>query len=108
MSHRNANTSNMFDRDVVIRRATDDDRLAIRDLAALDSAAPLHGGALVALVEGEPWAAISLADGRVVADPFRPSAQAAELLRVRASHVARAAAVSPLRRRALRLRRAAA
>jgi len=108
MSHPKANTTNMFDRDVVIRRATAADREAIRDLATLDSAAPLRGDALVALVDGEPWAAISLDDGRAVADPFRPSAQASELLRVRAAHIAGADAAVRLHRRARRALRAAA
>ncbi|HSD77829.1 MAG TPA: hypothetical protein VLA98_10500 [Solirubrobacteraceae bacterium] len=60
--------------------ASDEDRVA-RRLAALDSAPPLRGPVLLALADGEPVAALSLADGRAVADPFRPSAEAVALLR---------------------------
>ena len=38
--------------------------------AALDSSEPLHGDVLLGRVDGELRAALSLADGRVVADPF--------------------------------------
>ncbi|HYF27779.1 MAG TPA: hypothetical protein VD931_18700 [Baekduia sp.] len=89
-----------------IRRAVADDAPALARLAALDSARPLAGDVLVALVDGAPWAALSLQDGRVVADPFRPSAHAVELLRLRAEHLARAGRGLTLRRRALRTLRA--
>jgi hypothetical protein len=62
--------------------AADTDEL--RRLAALDSAAPLEGEALVAYTGGRAVAALSTADGRVVADPFAPTAGVVELLRVRA------------------------
>ena len=68
---------------VVIRPARDADTAALHDLAELDSAAPLTGPVLVALVDGRPWAALALDDGRVIADPFRESAPAVELLRLR-------------------------
>jgi hypothetical protein len=89
--------------EVLIRRAGPHDAAAVARLAALDSAAPPAGDVLVAIVGGEPWAALSLADGRAVADPFRPSAAAVELLRVRAAHLAagatgaRSASRSPVR-----------
>jgi len=75
---------------VVIRLARDAELPLVRDLAALDSAAPLAGAVLVAVVDGRPWAALSLDDGRAISDPFRPSAMAVELLRTRA-HQLRAA-----------------
>jgi hypothetical protein len=68
---------------VAIRPAHDADVALLHDLAELDSAAPLTGLVLVADVDGALWAALSLDDGRVVADPFRPTAGAVELLRVR-------------------------
>jgi hypothetical protein len=68
---------------VVIRLAHDADLVALHDLAELDSAAPLTGPVLVALVDGRPRAALALDDGRVIADPFRQSAAAVELLRLR-------------------------
>jgi hypothetical protein len=54
-------------------------------LAELDSQRPVTGPALVGEIDGRPAAAISLADGRVVADPFRPTADVVELLRLRTS-----------------------
>ena len=67
---------------VVIRaaRGSDGDRLA--QLARLDSQRPLAGEILVAEQEGELVAALG-AD-RVIADPFRPTADLVALLRVRA------------------------
>jgi hypothetical protein len=88
MSHRSAIANDLFHRDLVIRRASDGDRAALRDLAVLDSTAPLRGDVLVAEVGAEMWAALSLNDGRGIADPFRPSAGALEMLRVRARHLA--------------------
>jgi hypothetical protein len=58
------------------------DAAALRRLAERDSAAVPTGTILAAEVEGELVAAISLESGRVVADPFRPTAQIVELLRV--------------------------
>jgi hypothetical protein len=68
---------------VVIRAARDADLVALHELAELDSAAPLSGPVLLALVGGRPWAAIGVEDGRVIADPFRASGAAVELLRLR-------------------------
>ncbi|HEV7883855.1 MAG TPA: hypothetical protein VGO81_09805 [Solirubrobacteraceae bacterium] len=72
---------------VVIRPARDADLLALHDLAELDSAAPLVGPVLVAIVDGRPWAAIGVDDGRVIADPFRESGAAVELLRLRVTQL---------------------
>ncbi len=60
---------------------------AASQLAALDDAAELDGPALIAFMDGEPVAATSLTDGRVVADPFVPTAEAVSLLRLRAEHL---------------------
>lgn len=72
---------------VAIRQADDADAAAVARLAALDSAASPHGTVLLALVDGEPWAALAVEDGHHVADPFRSSAQAVELLRLRAAQL---------------------
>lgn len=72
---------------VAIRRAHDSDVPVLRDLAALDSAAPLAGPALVAVIEGRIWAAIDLDGDRVIADPFLPTEPAVELLRLRVAQV---------------------
>lgn len=82
---------------VAIRRAGPGDVAPLRELAELDSAAPLAGPVLVAVVEGRIWAAIALDDDRVVADPFLPTAPATELLRLRVRQL-RAAAGGPQRR----------
>jgi hypothetical protein len=76
--------------DIHIRPATDEDAAAVRRLAVLDSAEELRGDVLMAIVGDRPWAALSLADGRAVADPFVPSASAVEMLRLRARHLAAA------------------
>ena len=68
---------------VVIRRARDSDIPLLHDLAELDAAAPLQGPVLVAVVDERVWAAIGVEDRRVIADPFRPSLAAVELLRLR-------------------------
>jgi hypothetical protein len=68
--------------------ATDDDERSLRHLAALDStpAAPAPP-LLVAEVEGELKAALSLSDGDAIADPFYPSAELVALLRAHADQV---------------------
>jgi hypothetical protein len=60
------------------------DDAVLHRLAQLDSADDPAAPALLALVDGEPAAALSLADGRAIADPFRRTADAVELLRLRA------------------------
>jgi hypothetical protein len=69
---------------ISIRRADGRDHRSIERLAALDSAPAPRQPVLLAEVDGEPWAALSLHDGHAVADPFRRSAGILELLRARA------------------------
>jgi hypothetical protein len=69
---------------LTIRRATAEDALAIRRLAALDSAFPPTGEVLLGEMGDELWAALSIDTGASVADPFRPSRELVDLLRVRA------------------------
>jgi hypothetical protein len=69
---------------IVIRRATDTDICALADLAILDSREPLTGPALIAEVDGVARAALDLRDGSVAADPFAPTAELVELLRLHA------------------------
>ena len=83
---------------IAIRRARDSDALVLHDLAEVDSAAPLRGAVLVAVVEGRIWAALELDGERVIADPFLPSAPAVQLLRLRVDQL-RAAEGTPQRRR---------
>jgi hypothetical protein len=68
---------------LTIRRANPGDDVALRALATVDSAPPLSGDVLVAHLDEAVVAAISLTDGRSIADPFRPSADTVEILRMR-------------------------
>jgi hypothetical protein len=72
---------------VALRLAGADEGHLVRDLAGLDDALPLEGEALLALVDGEAVAALSLRDRRVVANPFVRTDAAVALLRLRAQHV---------------------
>jgi hypothetical protein len=87
---------------VELRPARSDDDQVVRELAALDDAAPLEGPVLLAIVGGHAVAAIALDDHRVVANPFVPTAHAVSLLRMRAEHVSH---VSRRRRRRVRFPR---
>jgi hypothetical protein len=60
---------------------------AVRRLAALDDAPELAGRVLVALMDGEIIAGLSLHDRRVVANPFIPTREAVALLRLRAEQL---------------------
>jgi len=53
-----------------IHLARHDDRRDLHRLALLDSSDPLDGDVLLGRIDGELRAALSLHDGRVVADPF--------------------------------------
>jgi hypothetical protein len=68
----------------VIRLAGDADEAALRRLALLDSQRPLSHPVLVAEIDGQPVAAIALTDRRVVADPFRRTADLRVMLHARA------------------------
>lgn len=73
---------------ISIRPATAADGRTLVRLAALDSVRPLpFGPVLIAEIDGRPTAAMSLKDGRVVADPFSRTADLVELLRVHARAV---------------------
>ena len=73
---------------VTLRFAFPDDAHALQALASLDSSSPPPGRVLVAEVDGRMRAALSLADGSVVADPFYPTVHLVKLLRTRAAHLA--------------------
>ena len=73
-----------------IRYAAADDVIALERLAKLDSRRPPRGVVLLADVEGALWAAISLDDGHLIADPFRPSGELAFMLAQRARAIRRA------------------
>jgi hypothetical protein len=100
---------------VALRLAHPDEAHLVRRLAAVDDAPRLEGQVLLALIDGEPIAALALWDERVVANPFVLTDEAVSLLRLRARQLSD---VSPRRRvratllelpgRANRARRAAA
>jgi hypothetical protein len=73
---------------LALRVAHDDEADVVREIADLDNARTLSGEILLALVDGQPVAARSLGDGRVVANPFVRTADAVALLDVRASQLA--------------------
>jgi hypothetical protein len=70
---------------IILQQATAAEDTALRELSQLDSARTISRPALMAVVDDKLLAAISLRDGRVVADPFAETAAAVALLRVRAS-----------------------
>jgi hypothetical protein len=74
--------------EITIRPEYSDDELALVRLAALDSSEPPARPLLLAEVDGEVHAAISLRDGSSIADPFQPTTAIVELLRARAKTVA--------------------
>ena len=69
---------------IALRLAGPDEADELADLAGLDSSRVLTGNVLVAVVDGRLVAAISLEDGRVVADPLVPTVEARALLEARA------------------------
>lgn len=75
----------MTEKTLTIRPADATDTSALYRLAALDSSFPPTGDALIAEVGDELWAAIDVETGESIADPFRPSGELVDLLRLRAS-----------------------
>jgi hypothetical protein len=84
---------------VELRLARGDESGVIRRLADLDDAPELDGQVLLAVVEDEAIAALSLADRRVVANPFVRTQHAVTLLRMRADHLLGGRARARRRRR---------
>jgi len=76
--------------EVTLRLCCEQDARALRVLAERDSAQLPAGRMIAAQVGGELVAAISIETRRVIADPFRPTADAVELLRRRAAQIRRA------------------
>ena len=76
--------------DLTIRPATPADSAAIEQIAQFDSARRPRGHLLVGELAGEVIAAVSLASGAVVADPFKHTAEAVGLLTLRRAQLAQA------------------
>jgi hypothetical protein len=70
--------------DITIRRAQEQDAAVLARLAALDSSDVPSGDLLIAEEDAEVRAAVSLASGAVIADPFHRTLSLVELLQVRA------------------------
>lgn len=75
------------DEAMILRVACPGDDEALARLANLDSALPLTPPVLIAEVGGEMRAALSLSDATVIADPFRYTVAAQQLLRARAAQL---------------------
>ena len=89
--------------DIVIRPAVASDARALWRLAALDNAPAPHAGPDVVVAEQAGRVVAAVAGGRAVADPFRPTAEVVELLRVRAAQVASTERAGVRRARASRV-----
>jgi hypothetical protein len=74
--------------DITVRRSVSGDRSELERLAALDSARPPTGPALVAEADSRMLAVLPLGSGRPIADPFEPTAAIVALLELRATQMA--------------------
>jgi hypothetical protein len=72
---------------LTVRLAVASDLSALARLAALDSARPPRGPALVAEADSRMLAALPLGSGRPIADPFEPTAEVLALLALRAEQL---------------------
>ena len=72
---------------VTIRLAWAHDGRQLRRVAELDSSPLPRRELLIAELDGEILAAVSMADARAIADPFRPTADLVELLHARAAQL---------------------
>jgi hypothetical protein len=75
---------------LTIRYAGADDLAAIEALSEVDSQRAPQGAVLVAEIDGDLWAAISVDDHHAVADPFRPTGELVFLLHQRVRQLRRA------------------
>ena len=75
---------------ITIRLSGPSDEEALRRLAALDSTRlPSERPLLVGEVDRELWAALDVLGATPIADPFRPTAEVADLLQLRADQLRR-------------------
>jgi hypothetical protein len=74
--------------EITIRRLDRNaDAAALAQLAGKDTRPAPQGDAIGAFVDGRLHAAISLVDGAVIADPFKPTSELRKLLKLRASQM---------------------
>ena len=74
---------------ITVRHSVSADQSELERLAALDSASPPRGPALVAEADSRMLAALPLGSGRPIADPFEPTAEIVALLELRSEQLAR-------------------
>jgi hypothetical protein len=86
---------------VTVRPSRPADESGLARLAALDSARPLRGPALVAESDSRILAALPLGSGRPIADPFEPTAEIVALLELRKQQLAETGRASRGRLRSL-------
>jgi hypothetical protein len=84
-----------------IRLATEQDDATLSRLGEFGSGRPLQRPALIGQIDGEPAAAMSLADGRIITDPQRRTDHLRACLRVRAGALRAYAETPSLRARML-------
>jgi hypothetical protein len=92
MARRTDNVPMNATANISIRSAYPDDYSSLWQLAALDDRALPRAPFLVAEQDREIVAAVSLADGATIADPFKHTAEAAALLELRAQQLGAVAA----------------
>ena len=69
--------------DITVRYSVASDLSELARLAALDSATPPRGPALIAEADSRMLAALPLGSGRPIADPFEPTGEIVALLELR-------------------------
>jgi hypothetical protein len=72
---------------ISLRLAATGDEAALEQLAELSGRAKALGPWIVAEVDGRLWAALPLAGGEPLADPFRPTVELRALLTLRAKQL---------------------
>jgi hypothetical protein len=77
------NPSTPTERPGIVIRLVNGADFRARRLAALDGRRPFADDVLLAELANQPVAAVSIADGAVAADPFRPTAGIVGLLQLR-------------------------
>ena len=103
MTYKARRNTNEHNPEISVRMAQASDLPAISRLARLDSKRLPEGPYLVAAVDGEIRAALSLPGGETVADPFHRTAGLVEMMRVSDMPAAHVAPSQAARRLVLRI-----
>jgi hypothetical protein len=72
---------------IALRPAAIGDAAALERLAELSGRVMTYGPWIVAEVDGQLWAALPLAGGEALTDPFRPTAELRALMSLRAKQL---------------------